>query len=304
MTIKSALREMNNAVLDLQMADHNTYVRPLQRIAQSLTSDDLKAITMPLKEQVDLDAFIAGATHGGMAGSSRLNWPVDREEELGLAMCMIERGAEDPTWFRDFAIQFYYAGRTLTNSIRKITSSVVIPFSRDFAIYVEERYIEENPPTPTAVQVSTTNYRRIFIVHGHDEGPRETVARFISNLGLEPVILHEQANRGMTTVEKLEANRDVGYVVVLLTPDDLGRGKLEEEDKPRARQNVILELGYFLGFLGRERVTAIRKGQVEIPSDYMGVVYTPFDDGGGWRQQLGRDLKTAGYKVDWNRVMD
>lgn len=298
MTTKSALRELNNAVLDLQAADYNTYVRPLKRLAATLTSDDLKPITRELKEKVDFDAFLAGASHGSMVGSDGLSWPTDRKKELGLAIILIERGAEDPEWFLSLAHRFYYGGRKFIESIRKITTSVIIPFARDFATYVEESAPPAgfSPPEPT-------DAHRVFIVHGHDEAPKEAVARFITKIGLEPVILHEQANRGMTIVEKLEANGNVGYAVVLLTPDDRGRGGSEEEEKPRARQNVILELGYFLGRLGRERVMAILQGEVEIPSDYMGVVYTQFDDGGAWRQRLARELQTASYEIDWNRVM-
>ena len=298
MTIKSALRELNNATLDLQAADYNTYARPLKRLASTLASDELKPITDKLKEGIDFDAFLTGATRGGMAGSASLNWPTNREEELGLAIIIIERGAKDPEWFTGLAFEFYHGGKKFIESIRKITASVIIPFNRDFATYVEQ-----NVSTSAATWEEPTDFHRVFIVHGHQEAIRETTARFILALGLEPVILHEQANRGMTVIEKLEANANVGYAIVLLTPDDIGRKKSEDMEKPRARQNVILELGYFLGRLGRKRVMAIVQGEIEIPSDYMGVVYIPFDSGGAWRQSLGRELKNAGYEIDWNKVM-
>ncbi len=79
--------------------------------------------------------------------------------------------------------------------------------------------------------------------------------------------------------------------------------KKGEPPKPRARQNVVLELGYFIGRLGRERVCALKRGEVEIPSDFGGVVYAPFDEGGGWRQTLANELQAAGFKIDWNQVM-
>lgn len=302
MTTKAALRELNNAVLDLQAADYNTYARPLKRLAATLTSDDLEPFTHKLKERVDFDTFLAGASYGGMVGSDSLNWPTDREEELGLAIVLIERGAENPEWFLGLAHRFYYGGKKFIESIRKITTSVIVPFARDFATYVEQSQ-EQSQPAVGHSPPEPTDVHRVFIVHGHDGAPREAVARFITKIGLEPVILHEQANQGMTTVEKLEANGNVGYAVVLLTPDDRGRGKSEEEEKPRARQNVILELGYFLGRLGRERVMAILQGNVEIPSDFMGVVYTRFHDEGAWRERLARELQSAGYEIDWNRVM-
>ena len=205
---------------------------------------------------------------------------------------------KNPNWFLDLAHDYYYGGQKLFDSIRKIITSVIIPFNRDFATYVEQ-----NTPMVAPARAESTDFHRVFIVHGRDEAPRETVARFITEIGLVPVILHEQANRGMTIIEKLIANGNVGYAVVLLTPDDLGREKSEPEEKPRARQNVILELGYFVSQLGRGRVLAFLKDEVEIPSDYMGVIYTPFDEGGAWRQRLAQELESAGYDIDWNIVM-
>lgn len=143
---------------------------------------------------------------------------------------------------------------------------------------------------------------KVFIVHGHDGEARESVARYLGNIGFDPVILHEQANRGRTIIEKVEANSDVGFVVVLLTPDDEGCKKGEVLE-PRPRQNVLLELGYFIGKLGRERVCAFRRGNVNIPSDFAGVVWTTMDDANGWKQELARELDAAGYNIDWNKVM-
>jgi predicted nucleotide-binding protein len=143
--------------------------------------------------------------------------------------------------------------------------------------------------------------RRIFVVHGHDEGARETVARFLERLGFEPIILHEQANQGRTIIEKVEAHGDVGFAVVLLTPDDEGC-TIRGTPQPRARQNVLLELGYFLGRLGRDRVCALKRGELEIPSDFGGVVYEPFDASGGWKLALGRELRATGFDIDWNKV--
>ncbi|WP_186038859.1 TIR domain-containing protein [Burkholderia gladioli] len=144
--------------------------------------------------------------------------------------------------------------------------------------------------------------RRVFVVHGHDGEARETVARFLAKLGFEPIILHEQANQGRTIIEKFEAHGDVGFAVVLLTPDDEGRAK-GGELKSRARQNVVLELGFFIGKLGRGKVCALKRGELELPSDYLGVVWERMDDGGGWKQALGRELEAAGHVIDWNVVM-
>lgn len=103
-------------------------------------------------------------------------------------------------------------------------------------------------------------------------------------------------------MEKMEAYHDVGYAVVLLTPDDEG-GRKGDAPKPRARQNVVLELGYFMGRLGRNRVCALKKGDIEIPSDYSGIVYVALDESSGWKLSLVRELEAAGYKIDRSNVV-
>lgn len=155
------------------------------------------------------------------------------------------------------------------------------------------------PALPAIVRERTN---KVFVVHGHDEAARESVARFLERLDLEAVILHEQATGGRTIVEKLEHYADVDFAVVLLTPDDIGGVKALGPDKlqPRARQNVILELGFFVGKLGRKHVCALYKGPLELPSDYLGVGYVSLDDGGGWRLQLAKELRGAGFSVDMN----
>jgi predicted nucleotide-binding protein len=144
--------------------------------------------------------------------------------------------------------------------------------------------------------------RKIFIVHGHDDGARQTVARFIERIGFEAIILSEQANQGRTIIEKIEAHGDVGFAVVLLTPDDVG-GKTVDTLRQRARQNVLLELGYFIGVLGRKCVCTLTKGDLEIPTDFAGVVWEQLDDAGAWKQALSRELVATGYTIDWNKVM-
>jgi predicted nucleotide-binding protein len=147
---------------------------------------------------------------------------------------------------------------------------------------------------------SPTN--KVFVVHGHDDAARESVARFLERLGLEAVILHEQATAGRTIIEKLEHYADVDFATVLLTPDDIGgiKASAPDELQPRARQNVILELGFFVGRLGRNKVCALYQGPLELPTDYLGVCYVSLDDGGGWRLKLAKELREAGFSVDLN----
>jgi predicted nucleotide-binding protein len=153
------------------------------------------------------------------------------------------------------------------------------------------------------VAIMKPNSRDVFLVHGHDETVKETVARFLEKLDLNPVILHERPNQGKTVIEKFEAHSDVGFAVVLLTPDDVGAlASSPEKLNSRARQNVILELGYFIGKLSRARVCALYREGVEIPSDIHGVLYVPYDEGGGWRLKLANEIRAAGISVDMNRA--
>jgi predicted nucleotide-binding protein len=140
--------------------------------------------------------------------------------------------------------------------------------------------------------------KRVFIVHGHDEEAKQTTARFLEHIGLEPVILHEQPNSGRTIIEKFEDHADVGFAVVLLTPDDVAHpANAPAKVSGRARQNVILELGYFIGRLTRRRVCALYKPGVEIPSDYQGVGYVELDPTGGWRTKLAQELVEEGFSI-------
>jgi predicted nucleotide-binding protein len=144
---------------------------------------------------------------------------------------------------------------------------------------------------------------KVFVVHGHDGEPREAVARFLERLEFEAVILHERPNKGRTIITKFrEEAANVGFAVVLMTPDDLGRAENAADLRPRARQNVVFELGFFIGALGPDRVVALIKGGIERPSDFDGVVYISLDEA-NWPMNLGRELQAAGYAIDWNRVM-
>lgn len=149
-----------------------------------------------------------------------------------------------------------------------------------------------------------TNRRKVFVVHGHNEALKVTVARTLEHLDLEPVILHEQPNRGRTIIEKFADYADVSFAVVLLTGDDKGGVATADPAsyKLRARQNVILELGYFLGHLGRGSVAAISEDGVDVPSDYHGVLFIPYDKAGAWRIALGKELQESGLKIDLNRL--
>jgi CAP12/Pycsar effector protein, TIR domain len=142
----------------------------------------------------------------------------------------------------------------------------------------------------------------VFIVHGHSEGPKQQVARFLeTGTNSVPIILHEQAKRGRAIIETLEEYAaTAAFAIVLLTADDYGGLAGSHQDQPRARQNVVFELGFFIGALGRSRVAVLYEEGVELPSDMNGILYTILDAQGAWKLSLGRELRAASFAVDLN----
>lgn len=290
-------KQINNAILDLQSAQLQTYERPLKRLASLLHHEELEKQNNILTKDVDLESFLEASekTGGSMIGSASLLWPESQVECLGLTLLLIDKLASNPNRALDFCYHYFYSGNKIIAGLQSFTRQIIIPFARDY-----KEFIKANGEIEVKIVKHISN--KIFIVHGHDDGARESVARFLERQGFDAIILHEQANQGRTVIEKVEANSDVGFAVVLLTPDDEGciKGGTAE---PRARQNVLLELGYFIGRLGRNKVCALKKGDLEIPSDFAGVVWEKMDNAGAWKQALGRELEAAGYQIDWNKVM-
>ena len=166
-----------------------------------------------------------------------------------------------------------------------------------FLTYLEEIEVEKVDTTP--LKVYNPTYEKVFIVHGHDGELKEAVARIIEKQGINAIILSEQANKGRTIIEKFEDYSDVGGAICLFTADDYGRAKTDETDNTRARQNVVLETGYFMGKLGRDHVVLLADQNIEMPSDLSGVVYT---DTTKWEIDLLKELKEMGYTVDFNKL--
>lgn len=147
--------------------------------------------------------------------------------------------------------------------------------------------------------------RCIFILHGHDPAKAELVA-FLRRFDLNPVVLEEQDHGGRLILEQLELHaRRAQYAIALLTGDDEGHlaGKPELK-KLRARQNVILELGYCLAALGRDRIAVLYRDGVELPSDLNGLLYIPFGRIADVRLQLVQAMKHANLPIDANRAFD
>lgn len=154
--------------------------------------------------------------------------------------------------------------------------------------------------------IRQTVVHKVFVAHGHDIDLRDEVVVFLRLLGLDPIVIDQTATEGLTIVESVEKYSNVSFAVVILTPDDVGgEARVDTSLRPRARQNVILEWGFFIGRLGRDRVTALYKNngnELELPSNQGGLRYHKIETGGKWRGGLVRELEIAGIPVDAARV--
>lgn len=155
-------------------------------------------------------------------------------------------------------------------------------------------------------KMPTLSNKKVFIVHGHDHNLKIELEVFLSHIGLKPIVLHREADEGKTVIEKFESNSDVAYVFILLTPDEIAY-TIEQDSitdtkrkkEYRARPNVIFEFGYFVAKLGRNRVCALHKGNVSIPSDLSGFIYKKVDSK---IEEIGfaliKELKAAGLILE------
>ncbi len=168
-----------------------------------------------------------------------------------------------------------------------------------FLTYLEEMEEDNTMSIQQETVAINTAFEKVFIVHGHDGELKHAVARIIEKQGIEAIILSEQANQGRTIIEKFEDYSDVGGAICLFTADDIGKAKNDCADNPRARQNVVLETGYFMGKLGRNHIVILADNGVEMPSDLSGVVYTNTDS---WKIDLLKELKAMGYTIDFNKL--
>jgi len=151
-------------------------------------------------------------------------------------------------------------------------------------------YLSEPNKTKEVSTIKRIGAKRVFIIHGHDELLKKEVQLLLINAELDSVVLHEQPDKGRNILDKLiEESQDACYVIALLSPDDsLANGQL------RARQNVIFEIGYFLGKLGKQNIRLLVKDNIEIPSDLQGILYEPFDKSGAWKTKILKEIAAVG----------
>ena len=254
------------------------------RISAELAGAD--GTSSPLFEKWRKDAEVAVRRAFGQESEEYVAF-----RNIGFLPGLVVSGMDSRVWSESFRSGLSTAEAQLASMIDQIAE-----------YWPSEESVGESE---SAARDAGNDSKSVFLIHGHDSATRETVARTLEQLGLEPIILDEQSSGGRTIIEKLERHSSVSFAVVLLTKDDVG-GKADDDAagmKPRARQNVVFEFGYFIGQLGRERVCPLVEEGLEQPSDAHGVVYIPLDEQGGWRIRLSRELADAGFNVDANRLL-
>jgi predicted nucleotide-binding protein len=194
----------------------------------------------------------------------------------------------------------YKVAAQLTQKYEGNINSSIQKFNDIFMDYLDEvlnEIIKANPEIESG-QVEKVKGDIVFIIHGHDNEMKAEVQLLLARAGVNNIVLHEQTDRGRTIIDKLvEESKNANYAIALITPDDI----LNDGTK-RARQNVVLEVGYFMGKLGKERVRLIKKGDAEIPSDLHGVLYENHDKSGAWKIKLCNELIAVGIHVNMEMV--
>jgi DNA-binding transcriptional ArsR family regulator len=180
-----------------------------------------------------------------------------------------------------------------------ITFSGLSPRGHDFL----DRNRDTSFPPAKATETHVMS-NKVFVVHGHDQAAQNEVALFLTRIGLEPIVLHLRANGGRHLLTKFKDEAEgASFAVVLMTPDDEGGPKITTARRDRARQNVVFELGFFIGRLGSEKVAALMKGDVERPSDFDGIAYIKLDASGRWKMELARELQHANVPFDARKAL-
>ncbi len=292
--------EFSYRIGQLQYLDFQDATPRLAGLLEWLDSDPKGAAVLQELRNRDIQPLLDAA------GFQKPPKPKTPEDVAAIAVCIIDSAIKRETEI--FQIGYSIGVHGSSSHIQDTMDEISRRYIRPLFEYLEVRLFDSEPETIAAKvsRVAIVNRMDVFVVHGHDEATKQTVARFLERVGLNPIILHEQSNRGRTIIEKFEDHAEVQFAVVILTPDDVGRLATEPEEalKFRARQNVIFEMGYFIGRIGRERVFPLTLGNIDIPSDYSGVVYTEMDTRGGWKGELVRELKGAGFAVDANRAFE
>ncbi|MEX2596762.1 MAG: nucleotide-binding protein [Salibacteraceae bacterium] len=230
---------------------------------------------------------------GGSFGEWSL--PTQYEEAKSLVYDLYRTVAEE-------GANGYNLPANLTYSSHGDLNDAVYSFNQQFLGYFEQvlqEIVNANPELESN-ELEKVQGDTVFIVHGHDNELKTEIQLLLTRAGVNNIVLHEQADKGRTIIDKLVGESESSnYAIALLSPDDL-----VSDGSKRARQNVILEIGYFIGRLGKERVRLLKKGDIDIPSDLQGILYENYDNVGAWKMKICKELIAAGIHVDMKAVAE
>ncbi len=282
--LRDQFMPVNQEVLEALQALPTLFAYEFPREARYRTDDDVKARVGRLLE----------VRHRGRT--------LDFKFELSTKSSVLSsKKMADLAWELDIDINGNESHRThwsiKPGDLPSIFQKAKLKMDKRFAVG------QGQPPVRATAEATGNPKPKVFVVHGRNDATKHEVGRWLARIGLEEVILHEQPNLGRTIINKFaDVAGDASYAVVLMTPDDVG-GSKDGSHSPRARQNVIFELGYFIGRLGPEKVAALVVGDaLERPSDFDGVIYIPFDPAGGWKLSLVKEFRALGIPFDTNQV--
>jgi len=189
----------------------------------------------------------------------------------------------------------YSLPKELTYELHGNTDNAIHSFNKQFLDYFKEilkEIVNANPEIEDN-KVEKIKGNTVFIIHGHDNELKTEIQLLLTRAGVNNIVLHEQPDKGRTIIDKLvEESANSNYIIALISPDDV-----LIDGSTRARQNVILEIGYFIGKLGKERVRILKKGNTEIPSDLQGILYENYDASGAWKMKICKELMAVGIYV-------
>jgi predicted nucleotide-binding protein len=162
-----------------------------------------------------------------------------------------------------------------------------------------------NEPSPPIVpKLPPPTGGPILLIHGRDAGAKESVLKFIGQLGLRALTFQEEPNGGRSIVEKFGELSNSQFAIILFTPDEIAVSRDRSKEKQvRVSQHVMFEFGYVVAKLGHRRVCALYDEGVEIPPEASGITAIPMDFRGGWRLLVAREFKQAGVDVDLNKAL-
>jgi len=271
----------------LEYTDSETQMR-----FRNLTSENVEELkelpALLMQEQYEDGAFVAKIK--AIAKANR-DYKITFERDASLATLTpkeieglaIELGIDD---FEIYRTHWAVKKADLINLLSELNPITNYKAETEFSF--------ENLPADAGEKF---NKNQVFIVHGHDEHAKNDVKAYVESKGLEPIILHMQASGGRTIIENIDHFSNVGFGVIIYTECDVGSKRDTLTYKWRARQNVVFEHGYLIAKLSRERVSALVKGTVETPNDICGIVYVILDAAGNWKEELGAELRNAGYSI-------